>query len=69
MGLCVKEKGITIYGGFGLWGCVRASEGYQGQRCCYFQQKNGGQVFILDRIVEMSYKALKDVRKSNEIGI
>jgi len=37
MALCVKEKGITIYGRFGLAGCARACEGCQGRGGCGLQ--------------------------------
>jgi len=37
MALCVKEKGITIYGRFGLAGCARACEGCQGGGGCGLQ--------------------------------
>ena len=37
MALCVKEKGITIYGRFGLAGSARACEGCQGRGGCGLQ--------------------------------
>lgn len=37
LALCLKEKGITIYGGFGLPGCARACEGCQAGEADLFE--------------------------------